>query len=125
MPISIDVDHETRLVRAVATGPVTFQDTWSYHEKLVLEDALSYANLMDATGATFIHDDDEMMRLGARVSAYREVPGRGPVAVIASNDEQRGMLRRYFNLTGGAFPCGLFESEIEARRWLREVAEKQ
>jgi hypothetical protein len=125
MPISIHVDHEARLVRAVAAGPVTFQDTWSYHEKLVLEDALSYAKLMDATEATFVHDDEEMMRLGARVSAYRDVGDRGPVAVIASNEEQRGMLRRYFNLTGDAFPSRIFDTEFEARRWLRGIAEER
>jgi hypothetical protein len=125
MPISVHVDHEARLVRTVASGPVTFRDTWSYHETLVLQDALSYAKLMDATGATFIHDDDEMMQLGARVSAYREVGDRGPVAVVASTDHQRDMLRRYFNLTGGAFPSGIFDTELEARRWLREVAEQR
>jgi hypothetical protein len=123
MPISVHVDHETRLVRTVASGPVTFQDTWSYHETLVLEDALGYAKLMDATDATFIHDDDEMMRLGARLSAYRDVANRGPVAVIASTNDQRDMLRRYFNLTGGAFPSSIFDTELEARRWLREVTE--
>lgn len=123
MPISVHIDHEARLVRSVATGPVTFQDTWSYHETLVVEDALSYAKLMDATDATFLHDDDEVMRLGARVSAYNDVPNRGPVAVIARDEEQRGMLRRYFNLAGDAFPTALFESEPEARRWLREVGE--
>jgi hypothetical protein len=120
MPISIDVDHEARLVRTVASGPVTFQDTWAYHEALVLADALPYAKLMDASEATFIHDDEEMMRLGARVSAYRDVPNRGPVAVVARTEEQRGMLRRYFNLVGGAFPTGIFDSENKARRWLRE-----
>lgn len=30
------------------------------------------------------------------------------------------MLRRYFNLSGGAFPTGIFASEREARRWLRQ-----
>jgi hypothetical protein len=124
MPISVHVDHEARLVRSVATGQITFKDTWSYHETLVLEDALSYAKLMDATEATFVHDDNEIMQLGARVSAYADVPNRGPVAVVATDPEQRDMLRRYFNLTGAAFPTALFNNEPEARRWLGEVADK-
>lgn len=124
MPISIDVDHEARIVRAVATGQVTFADTWAYHEMLVLEDALSYAKMMDATEATFVHDDEEIMRLGARVSAHADVMDRGPVAVVVHDETQRDMIRRYFNLTGGAFPTALFETELEARRWLRGLAEK-
>jgi hypothetical protein len=124
MPISVHVDHEARLVRTVATGQVTFADTWSYHETLVLEDALSYAKLMEATEATFVHDDEEIMRLGARVSAYADVDNRGPVAVVVRDETQRGMIRRYFNLTGDAFPTALFETELEARRWLRELAER-
>jgi hypothetical protein len=125
MPISIDVVHEARLVRTVATGQVTFAETWSYHETLVLENALSYAKLMDATKATFVHDDDEMMKLGARVSAYADVADRGPVAVVVADTEQRDMLRRYFNLAGDAFPTGLFHTELEARRWLSELAAKR
>jgi hypothetical protein len=124
MPISIDVDHEARLVRTVATGQVTFHDTWGYHEAVVLEEALSYAKLMDATEATFVHDDDDIMKLGARVSAYADVDNRGPVAVIVRDETQRGMIRRYFNLTGDAFPTALFDTELEARRWLRELAGK-
>jgi hypothetical protein len=125
MPISVHVDHEARLVRSVATGQISFRDTWSYHEALVLEDALSYAKLMDATEATFVHDDEEIMRLGARVSAYGDVANRGPVAVVISDVEQRDMVRRYFNLAGGAFPTALFHTELDARRWLREVAEER
>lgn len=121
MPISVTVDHDARLVRSIATGQVTFQDTWGYHEALVLADALPYAKLMDATGATFVHDDEEMMQLGARVSAYGEVKNRGPVAVVARNLEQHTMLRRYFNLTGGAFPTAIFGTEFEARAWLRDL----
>lgn len=124
MPISIDVDHEARIVRTVATGQVTFADTWGYHEMLVLENALSYAKLMDATEATFVHDDEEIMRLGARVSAYADVMNRGPVAVVVHDETQRDMIRRYFNLTGGAFPTALFETELEARRWLRGFADR-
>jgi hypothetical protein len=124
MPISIDVDHEARLVHTVATGQVTFEDTWRYHEALVLEEALSYAKLMIATEATFVHDDEDIMKLGARVSAYADVNNRGPVAVVVRDETQRGMVRRYFNLTGGAFPTALFDTELEARRWLRELAGK-
>lgn len=122
MPISVHVDHEARLVRSVATGQITLQDTWGYHETLVLEDALPYAKLMDATEATFVHDDEDIMKLGARVSAYADVDNRGPVAVVVCDETQRGMVRRYFNLTGDAFPTALFGTELEARRWLRELA---
>jgi hypothetical protein len=124
MPIVIDVDHEARLVRSVASGQVTFEDAWSYHEALVLADALTYAKLVDATEATFVLDDGEMMQIGARVSAYGNVGNRGPVAVVVRTQAQRGMLRRYFNLVGGAFPGGLFETELEARDWLRAQVEK-
>lgn len=124
MPIVIDVDHEARLVRSVARGNVTFQDAWSYHEALVLADALTYAKLMDATEAVFVLDDGEMMQIGAQVRAYGDVRNRGPVAVVVCDETQRGMLRRYFNLAGGAFPAGLFETELEAHDWLRDQVGK-
>jgi hypothetical protein len=58
----------------------------------------------------------------ARLSAYTASLKSGPLAVIGLSDEPRLAFRRFVNISPAKRPARLFETEVEARTWLKEVA---
>lgn len=121
MPLEIRVDHERRLVEVEAVGEIAPRELLDYLHRLVVEEAMAYQKLFDASRSTFNFTDDQVMEAGAWLSAYRDFD-RGPVALIARSDETVAMLRRYMNLAGESAPARLFSSVERARRWLTTMA---
>ncbi|MBS0522467.1 MAG: hypothetical protein JSS04_02440 [Proteobacteria bacterium] len=94
-----------------------------YFDALVVQDAMGYPKLFDAREAEPRLSDDDVMVLGARVSAYEVHDPRGPVAAVAMGREARAILQRFMNLGGTRRPMRLFESIEEARAWLEAQPE--
>jgi len=117
VPLEIHVDHERRLVEVEAIGEIAPRELLDYLHRLVVEEAMPYRKLFDATRSTFNFTDHQVMEAAAWLSAYR-MHDRGPVALIARSDETVAMLRRYMNLAGDWPPARLFSSVERARRWL-------
>ena len=67
--------------------------------------------------------DDDVMVLGARVSAYAHLEPRGPIAIVSTNDETDLFIRRFMNLGGAKRPIRLFDSMDDAREWLMATPE--
>jgi hypothetical protein len=100
VPLDIDIDHTRRVVHTKADGTIVLQQILDYFDRVVVENSLPYAKLFDASAAEFTLSDDDMMVLGARVSAYAAMEPRGPIALIVGSDDADVLARRFANLGG-------------------------
>jgi len=122
MPIRCTIDHDKRFVHVEAKGPVTMDDILAYFDRLVVENAMPYPKLFDASGAIAELSDADVMIMGARVSAYSLHDPRGPLALVAQNERIVEILRRFMNLGMARRPAMLFRRVDDARRWLDRIA---
>ena len=118
MPVDFEIDHAKEFVWVRAHGVVVLQDVLSYFDALVIQDAMAYPKLFDAREADPDFTDDDVMTLGARVSAYAAFDPRGPVAAVAVTRKVGDLLQRFMNLGGAQRPMRLFTTPEEARAWL-------
>ena len=70
MPLRWQIDHQRKFVHIVAEGPVTIEQMEEHFDAIAVADAMGYAKLFDATRAEPLYTDDDVMRMGARLSAY-------------------------------------------------------
>lgn len=125
MPLKVEIDHARRFVTATTEGRVGLQDVLDYFDQVTVEGAAPYAKLFDATNADPQLSDEDIMVLGARVSAYAAFDPRGPVALVARSETTKGLLRRFMNLGMAQRPAMLFERVSDARAWLAGQADKK
>ena len=118
MPVDYEIDHAKRFVRVKAHGVVVLQEILDYFDALVVQDAMPYPKLVDAREAEPRLSDDDVMVLGARVSAYAAYDPRGPIAAVATNQKAGAILQRFMNLGGADRPMRLFATVEEAMAWL-------
>lgn len=118
MPVDFDIDHQKRFVHARAHGIVVLQEILDYFDAVTLQDAASYPKLFDASEMVPQLSDDDVMVLGARVSAYAAYDPRGAVAAVAVTTEARDAVRRYMNFSGAKRSMQLFTTVEDARAWL-------
>ncbi len=118
MPVQFEIDHDERFVSVRAHGIVRLPDILDYFDALVVQDAMPYRKLFDAREAEPELSDDDVMTLGARVSAYAALEPRGPIAAVAVTKKAGDILQRFMNLGGAQRPMRLFSSVAEARAWL-------
>src|SRR3954464_3097515 len=83
VPLHYKIDHDHRIVHATMQGLVVLKDLLDYFDAVTVQEAASYAKLFDGTGGELQLSDDDVMTLGARVSAYAAYDPRGPVAAVA------------------------------------------
>ena len=118
MPVDFTFDHENRLVIATAHGRVVLQEILDYFDAVTINEAASYAKLFDAREMDAQLSDDDVMVIGARVSAYAAYDPRGAVAAVAVTTEARDAVRRYMNFSGAKRSLQLFTTVEDARAWL-------
>ena len=118
MPVDFDIDHQKRFVHARAHGTVVLQEILDYFDAVTLQDAASYPKLFDAREMVPQLSDDDVMVIGARVSAYAAYDPRGAVAAVAVTTEARDAVRRYMNFSGAKRSMQLFTTVEDARAWL-------
>jgi hypothetical protein len=118
VPLDIVIDHPRRLVHTTAAGIIVLQEILDYFDTVVVQNGLPYAKLFDAAGAEFSLSDDDMMVLGARVSAYGQMEPRGPIALIVGSEADNDLGRRFANLGGAKRPLRIFRNVDHGRKWL-------
>ena len=119
MPIHFTIDHEKRHVEARAEGETTREDVEDFLDAVVLQGALPYRKLFDGRLAIAKYDDNDVMMLGARMSAYaNNLEPRGAVAFIAPNEAASDLAKRFINLSKSKRPAQVFLAEDAARKWL-------
>jgi len=105
-------------VIATAHGRVVLQEILDYFDAVTINEAASYAKLFDAREMNAQLSDDDVMVIGARVSAYAAYDPRGAVAAVAVTTEARDAVRRYMNFSGAKRSMQLFTTVEDARAWL-------
>ncbi|WP_428659905.1 hypothetical protein [Reyranella sp.] len=118
MPVQFEIDHTARFVTVRAYGVVRLAEILDYFDALVVQNAMPYPKLFDAREADPDLTNDDVMTLGARVSAYAAMDPRGPVAAVAVTKKASAILQRFMNLGGAQRPMRLFSTIEEARAWL-------
>ena len=81
MPIIMSVDHERKLVNAIAIGPVSFSDVENH---LLMErqfGGLTYKELVDARGAGIAFTPTEIRQIVALIRTLGQKSKLGPSAV--------------------------------------------
>ena len=123
MPITWKIRAEERLVDARADGSVTLQNIIDYLDAVVVADAQPYAKLFDAGTMELNLTDDEMLLLGARMSAYSGAFAEaGPLAFVASTLAVEGFAKRFLNVSSVRRPAKLFKTVEQARAWLATLS---
>lgn len=118
MPLSVRIDHARRFVTVRGSGVVDLRDIFDYFDRLVVENAMSYPKLVDASEAEPLLSDEDMMAVGARMRAYAQLEPRGPVALVAASATTYGAMRRLMNLGVGLREMRLFRKVHHAMAWL-------
>jgi len=80
------IDHTSRFVDVMGSGDMTIDDVTDYFDALVTDGGMPYRKLIDLRGVSPKLTDDDIMMLGARVSAYAHMEPRGPIAVVSTAD---------------------------------------
>ena len=124
MPLRWKVLHDQKLVHIVAEGAITRKDLEDHFDVMVVEEVLEYGKLFDARQAEPVYSDEDVLALGARLSAYTATMKSGPLAVIGGGDAMEGAFRRFVNISPSRRPARLFTSEADARAWLKAVADQ-
>ncbi len=122
MPMRWTISHDERLVLVTAEGPVTLFEIEDYFDAVIVAGAQPYAKLLDASTMEVRLSDDDVMAIGARMSAYvndQKWPG-GPAAFVVTTRANREFIRRFINLAASPRQAKICQTVDEARRWLDE-----
>lgn len=118
MPIIFTVDHQRHDVRAVAIGPVTFDDV----RRHILQErhwrGLSYPEFFDARGAGIALSPSEVRKLVEMLRTLASETRLGPTAVLVSSDQAFGVFRMIEMLVEDVCEVKPFRDEAAARAWL-------
>jgi hypothetical protein len=119
MPITWTISVADRLVSARAQGLVTLQDVEALLDDLVVNDALPYRKLFDGRGSIGKYDDNDVMALAARISAYNNsLDLTGAAAIVVETQEHYDTALRFANIGQAKRAIRVFFSLEEARAWL-------
>ena len=119
MPLKWTIDHGQHMVTLIAEGEVTLEQAEEYLDAVVMADAQPYAKLFDAGTMVLQLSDDELMLLGARMSAYGSAfAAAGPLAFVATTLAVKGFAKRFLNVASVQRPAKICKTVDEAKAWL-------
>lgn len=119
MPLKWTISHADKTVEAVASGHVSLQDVECYLDDVMVSDALPYRKLFDASQASSALADEEIMMLGARLSAYAGLGPLGPIAFVAPPAVAlQQKIQLFATLAPAERPLKVFKAVEVARKWL-------
>ena len=123
MPLRWEILHDKKLVYVTADGAVTLKDLEDHFDALYVESALPYGKLFDATRMAPIYNDDDVMAMGARLSAYTDAMQSGPLAMVGQDEFMSSVFRRFVNISPSRRPARVFKTVDDARAWLVSMAD--
>jgi hypothetical protein len=123
MPLRWEIDHDRQFVHIVVEdGPLVLKDMEEHFDAIALANAMGYAKLFDATRFQPVYSDQDVMAMGARLSAYTATLESGPLAVVGTDPALEVAFRRFINVSPAKRPTKLFKTEKKARAWLAKQA---
>jgi hypothetical protein len=120
MPITLSVDHATREVKAVATGPITFEDIRHHLLQERDQGGLPYREFIDASKAEPVCSTSDARATVDLLKTLGSQGMLGPTAVIVPNDVSYGLVRMVEILLEEFAKVRPFHTTevTEAREWL-------
>jgi hypothetical protein len=118
MPLRWQIIHPLKFIHIVADAKVTLQEMEEHFDAIAVADAMGYAKLFDASRLEPVYSDDDVLAMGARLSAYTATLESGPLAVVGQSEEAMAAFQRFVNISPSKRPAGFFTTEDEARAWL-------
>jgi hypothetical protein len=120
MPITLSVDHAAREVKAVATGPVTFEDIRDHLIRERDQGGLPYGEIIDASTAEPVCSTSDARATVDLLKTLGSQGVLGPTAVIVPDDVSYGLIRMVEILLEGYAKIRAFHTRevAEAREWL-------
>ncbi len=103
---------------ARAEGIITMKDIEDFSDTIVAQDALAYRKLFDASDAAGTYDDNDVMVLAARASAYATLTRRGRLALVPRRNAVPDLAERYINLGKFEGRARVYRTREEALEWL-------
>ena len=100
MPLRWEILHPQKFIHIVAEGPVTLKEMEDHFDAIAVE--------------------NDVLMMGARLSAYTATLESGPLAVVGRGVELETAFRRFVNISPSNRPAALFKTEAQARAWLEE-----
>jgi hypothetical protein len=127
MPIRYQIEHEHRLVRAVITGTLTREDTFSYQREVWSRpDVRGYNQLVDASALDHVDipfpSADAMRELAALAASMDDPDVKSRFAIVATSAFAYGLARMYATYRAleprSHKELAVFRSLEEAAAWL-------
>lgn len=84
---------------------------------------MAYRKLIDGRTAVGRYDDNDVMAMGARMSAYATMGPRGALAMLPADNVSLELTERLINLGKEGRPAKAFRSIDDARTWLFDQPE--
>ena len=118
MTITHSIDHDRRYMKAIASGPVDWEEARTHLLVERRDGGLSYAELIDGRSATPTWTTDQAREIVELLKALGQESKLGPTAVVVSSDFAFGMMRMLEILLEDVCILRPFRDYDEAERWL-------
>lgn len=120
VPIQLVVDHESKEVKTVATGPIVMGDIQDHIVQERKEEGLAYRELIDASEAEPLMSTKDARATVELLKTLARQRLLGPTAVIVPNEVGYGLVRMVEILLDGVAEVRAFRKteKAEAREWL-------
>ena len=122
MPLRWEILHAERRVNITADGPVSLKEMEQLFDAIVVADAMPYAKLFDATRLVSTYDEEDLLQMGARLSAYASTLPIGPLAFVGKTDAAATVFQRFTTMSPSGRPAQLFATRGAAESWLALMA---
>ena len=123
MPVTFEIDQAHHTVRTMASGLVTYDELAQHLAEEARDDALGFAEVFDARGATTDITTSQVRLLVARTDALLRQGHLGALAIVTDSNFTFGMARMY-QILSEPLPVqiGVFRTLDEATAWLSAAA---
>ena len=117
MPLHWTIDHDERLVMAVAEGNLSTSDVEQYLEQVVAEAAMPYRKIFDVSSPGVSLALQEMQALGRSMRRFTKDGAMGPLALVVGGHSHL-QAAIFADGAGVHRPVQIFKTRQEAERWL-------
>ena len=127
MPLHWTIDHQARLVNAIADGSLAPADVKDYLDQIAAAGAMPYAKLFDLSTVDATFSVQELATLGKSIRQYA-IDGfgpLGPLAIVVSESQTHLQAALFADAAGSNRPLQIFRDKEQAQAWLRRQPTKR
>lgn len=121
MPVTYQINRETRFIETRCTGEVTMEEVMDHFRQLEVDPALPERLdvLLDLDEATTLPEAAQLLEVAQAVDRLKPRVQWGACAIVASRDALFGMSRMFEVFAEGLFTrISVFRERKDAKRWL-------